>query len=407
MRKWALIIVVIAALLGATLAALSTSQYLRIQHEGFEKESFCVISETINCDVVNASSYSEFLGVPIAWWGLIYYLLLFGMSLYVLLSREDRRATASISWFMSVGGILYSAYLAYISFAVLKVVCIECLGMYLANILLFVFLFISMRMPVGDLPGLVVGYIRALFGKRRDLGFRPRIFSHVVIIGLAFLIGWLVIANIQLRDKKAQEDIDVDQLVKYFYAQSLHQVDVNPEWSVWGNPDAKVTIVEFSEYQCPFCRVSAFNVKPYLHEFKDDLRYYFVNFPLDTACNDELSRQMHPVACFAAKAAICADKRGAFWSFHDELFRNQRKLSRDFILDLAEKRGWNREEFLGCIESPEVESRIKNELAAGRKAFVTGTPTMFLNGRKLRYWRSPEFIREVLRDEIKKSKSSR
>lgn len=404
MRKWALIIAVVATFLGITLSLLSTHQHLRIQREGLLNESYCAISDTVNCDIVNASSYSEFLGVPIAWWGFVFYLVILGMSLYALFSGQERRATVSIAWLMSAGSILYSAYLAYISFVVLGVTCIECMGMYFANILLFAFLFVALKMPVKAAPSLVAGYFRALLRRRSGLGYPTRIASHAACVIIAFLVGWLVIINVQAKGKGAMVDVDVDDLVKYFYMQSLHSLEVDPEWTSWGNPNAKVTLVEFSEFQCPFCRVSAFNVRPYLQEFKNDIRYYFVNYPLDTACNDEVKHQMHPMACFASKAGICADKRGDFWSFHDDIFRNQSKLSRDFILDLAKKRGWGEDEFLACIESPEVEETIQKEIAAARKVYVTGTPTIFLNGRKLRYWRDPKFMQRVVKDEIKGAK---
>ncbi len=403
MRKKALIVVVIAALFGAALSILSTTQHLRIQREGLIEESFCAVSETINCDIVNASSYSEFLGVPIAWWGLCYYLLIGGMALFALLSRRDRRATVAVAWFLSLGGIAYSAFLAYISFFVLGVLCIECLGMYAANIAFAIALFVALGVPLGGIVRFVIDYLKALFGRPSNLPFKPKVVSHAIAVALVYGLGWLVILNI-LSDMGVRQGPTVDELTNAFFQQSLHDITVDPEWAVWGNPNAKVTIVEFSEYQCPFCRLSAFNVKPYLQQFKDDVRYYFVNFPLDSACNDQMSRPMHPLACFAGKAAICAQERGDFWSFHDELFRNQRELSRDFILGLAEKRGWDRDEFLACIDSPEVDARIKRELAEGHKIYVTGTPTLFLDGRKLKYWRNPQFVQQVVREEIKRAK---
>jgi protein-disulfide isomerase/uncharacterized membrane protein len=404
MRKKFLIVVAVAALLGAVLSIMSTTQHFRIQKEGLEKASFCSISETINCDVVNASSYSEFLGVPIAWWGLIYYLIVGVMALSVFFSKKDRRATASVAWFMSLGGILYSFYLGYVSFFILGVLCIECLGMYLANILITIFLFISLGIPLGGIVKFIKDYLKAMVGKDSNIGFAPKVLKHVVIVAIVFGLSWITIAQIQAAQGGGKRSVAVDELVNAYYSQSLHSIEVNPEWPVWGNPDAKVTIVEFSEYQCPFCRLAAFNVKSYLQEFKNDIRYYFVNYPLDNSCNDNMKRPMHKYACFAGKAAICAQAKGEFWSFHDELFRKQRKLSRKTILGMAKERGWNPEEFLACINSPETDARIRREVAAGRKIYISGTPTIFLDNRKVRYWRDPKFLRAVVREEIKREK---
>ena len=404
MRKKFMIGVILAALFGAALSIASTTQHFRIQKEGLEKASFCAISKTINCDIVNASSYSEFLGVPIAWWGLIYYLIIGGMAMLVLFSKKDHRATASVAWFMSLGGILYSLFLGYVSFMILGVLCIECMGMYLANILITVFLFVSLGIRFGGIVKFIMDYLKAMIGKKSNLGFAPKVLKHVVIVGIVFGLGWITIAQIQAKDGGGRKTGNVDELVNAYYSQSLHSIDINPKWAVWGNPNAKVTIVEFSEYQCPFCRISAFNVKPYLQEFKNDIRYYFVNYPLDNACNDNLKRPMHKYACFAGKASICAQAKGDFWSFHDELFRNQRKLNREVILDMAKERGWNPEEFLSCINSEEVNALIRDEIGAGRKIYITGTPTIFLNGRKIRNWRDPEFLRAIVAEEIKRQK---
>jgi protein-disulfide isomerase/uncharacterized membrane protein len=404
MRRWALWAALAAALVGAAVAVLSTTEHLRLMREGLEQRSFCAISETINCDVVNASSYSEFLGVPIAWWGLCFYLLVGGMALVGARSKKDRRSTVAIAWFLTFGSLAYSAYLAYIAGAVLGVWCIECLTMYAVNIALFLFLFAALRVRVAEIPRFFADYLRAVFGKPSNLGFAPRLLPNAVAGLLVFLIGWGAIAAISSGGKARPDEATLGEKLTAFSMQSLYTIEPNPEWPVWGNPKAPVTIVEFSEFQCPFCRVAAFSVKPYLQEFRNDIRFYFVNYPLDNACNDSMPGPMHAFACSAAKAGICAQKLGDFWGFHDDLFRNQQKLSQELILSLADKRGWNRDEFAACIASPETDKRVKADLAAARKIYVSGTPTIFLNERKIRYWRDPKFLQAVVREEIKRAK---
>jgi len=400
MKKWALWIAVAAALFGGTLAAISTSQHMRIARDGLQEASFCAINETVNCDVVNASSYSEFLGVPIAWWGLCFYISILVLSLIAIFSKGDRRGSVAAAWCMACGGIAYSAFLAYIAFFVLDVFCIECTGMYLANTTLFIVLYVGMGIPVGRVFGFIRDYALAVFKRPSNLAFRPMIFRQAFVVGFVFLLGWISMSLIAPGDASG---MSVDERIRAFYMQSLHDIDVDPSWAVWGNPDAKVTLIEFSEYQCPFCRLAAFNVKPYLREFKDGMRYFFVNYPLDSNCNDQVKRQMHPIACFAAKAAICADMRGDFWSFHDDLFRLQGDLDRESILDLTSSRGWDRDEFLDCINSDQVSERLRREVLEGQKIYITGTPSLYLGGRKLRYWRDPKYVQALVKEEIKKA----
>jgi protein-disulfide isomerase/uncharacterized membrane protein len=380
------------------------SQHLRIQREGFEKSSFCVLSEKIDCDVVNASTYSEFYGIPVAGLGFVFYLAIAGMALFSLIFHKgERRPTAAVMWFLSIAGIFYSAYLAYIATFVLGVVCIECLTLYAVNIALVILLFFAMGVPIGGVVQFVIDYVKAAFKRPSNLSFKPHIIRHAILLAVVFGIGLFAIRTVDAKFGREPSDVTADEKVKAFYMQSLYSIEPDPAWPVWGNPNAKVTIVEFSEFQCPFCRLSAMNVRPYLQEFRGDVRYYFVNFPLDNACNSEMDHPMHQYACLAAEAGICANKRGDFWKFHDELFKKQRNLGPELIYELAEKRGWNREEFEACINSPETEAQVKKDIAVGRKIYINGTPSVFLNDRKLRYWRDSDFLQDVVKEEIEKA----
>ncbi|MBN1283535.1 MAG: thioredoxin domain-containing protein [Proteobacteria bacterium] len=403
MRRWALWVALAACAFGAAVAGISTSQHMRISREGLERGSYCAISETINCDTVNASSYAEFLGVPIAWWGVCFYAAIAAFALYAALSKKERRASVAAAWFMACGGILYSIFLAYIAFVVLAVLCIECTAMYLANMLLFVFLFVAMGVPLGGAPRFVRDYALAVFGRRSNLGFKPAIFKQAAAAGIFFLIGWAAISQIQAKDRSAGGAASLEDKVRAFYMQSLSDIEIDTRWSVWGDPGAKVTIVEFSEFECPFCRLSAFNVKPALQEFRKDIRYYFVHYPLDSSCNDELDRPMHRHACFAARAAVCADRLGDFWGYHDDLFREQAQLTEGKIIAAAKGRGYDMEKFLECVGSPEVDEFVKSQIKAAQRIYVEGTPALYLNGRKLRHWHDRRYLQALVKEEIKRS----
>lgn len=405
MRRWALAIIVVIAIAGITVASISTKDNFRIQREGLENPSFCAISEKVNCDVVNASSYAKLLGIPTSSWGIIFYSIIAIFSLISFFLKDKARATVSILWFMSILGILFSLYLSYITLHVLDVVCIECLSLYVVNIFLFIFLFVALKIRVRETFQFVTDYIKAIFGKQNKLGFSPKFFPHAIAIAVIFFIGWLLVGSVQAKAVGTKEAASVEEKIKAFYMGSLYSIEPDPKWPMWGNPNAKVTMIEFSEFQCPFCRLSAFNVKPRLQEFKNDVRLYFVNYPLDQACNDEIKQPMHQNACLAAKAAVCAAKNGEFWKYHDDLFKNQKVLSNQLVLDLAEKMGWNKDEFKSCIDAPETEARIKSDIETAKRARVSGTPTIILNNRHLIYWRDSEFLQDVIKEEIKKSKN--
>lgn len=413
MKKKFLVVSILASLLGTVIAGISTSQHMRIAREGLEKESFCAISETVNCDIINASSYSEFLDVPTAWWGLVYYVVTILMAIFCLFSKKDPRATMTAAWIMALESVVVSAYLAYITISVLGVVCIECVGMYIVNLALVVLLYLAIGNPVSGIFRFARDYVRTVFGKTSNLGFKPRAFAHFIVITLMFLVGWTAFAAVKANSKSAGksavpiDNISAEEKLKAFYMQSLYAIEPDPNWPVWGNPNAPVTIIEFSEFQCPFCKNAAFNLRPYLQQFKKDVRFYFVNYPLDQSCNDEVTHPIHQFACMAASAAVCAKERGDFWGYHDELFRNQQKLGPDTFISIAKKHGWDEKEFQACMDSPGTLALVKADIRNGAKAYVEGTPTVIVNNRRLKYWMDPKFLQAVVKEEIKRSKTKK
>ena len=141
-----------------------------------------------------------------------------------------------------------------------------------------------------------------------------------------------------------------------------------------GRADAPVTIVEFSDYQCPFCGRFFATVLPALKsEYIDagKVRYVFRDFPLD---------QLHPMARKAAEAAHCAGEQGKYWEMHDALFRNQRALSPPELREHARALGLDGARFETCLASGRYAARIERGLADGAAAGVQGTPG-FVIGR--------------------------
>ncbi|MFH1874257.1 MAG: thioredoxin domain-containing protein [Pseudomonadota bacterium] len=403
MRKKSLIIAIIACAFGAVVALSSTSQYLRIQERGLEEKSYCSITDIIDCDIASASSYATFAGIPVAWAGFITYLVIAGLAFYTFISRKNSRASLSMAWFLSIGAIFYSIFMAYVLFFVLKVVCINCLLMYLTNIVILVMLWYAMELPVKKTAVFFRDYFKTVFRKPSNLGFSPRFVTNAIIVACAFGLGWLVMFT------KVQAGVEpnrpsVKELFDAHYMQSLYALEVNSGWPMWGKKGAPVTIIEFSEFQCPFCRLSAFNLHPYLQEYKNEIQHYFVHYPLDNACNPYMGFPMHPKACLAAKAALCAQQMGAdFWNYHDDLFREQRNLSKAMMMDLAKKYNLDQAKFLECLDSEAIAQKVLDDVELAKKIHLEGVPAIFINGRKLRLWRNPELLRKVIEEEIKRA----
>lgn len=142
---------------------------------------------------------------------------------------------------------------------------------------------------------------------------------------------------------------------------------------VKGNPDAKVTIVEFSDYQCPFCSRVEPTIAQLLKAYPNDLRVAFINNPLD----------FHKEAMPAAKAAVAAYKQGKFWEMHEKLFANQKGLNADFYVKAANELGLDAARFQADMNSPETAAYIKKGMDDGRPFGVSGTPNFLINGVQL------------------------
>lgn len=144
---------------------------------------------------------------------------------------------------------------------------------------------------------------------------------------------------------------------------------------VLGDADAPVTIVEFSDFECPFC--SRFRQQTFdqiVDNYGDDVQIVYRDFPLS---------QLHPHAQASAEAAECADDQGAFWEYHDLLFANQAALDDDSLIGYADQLGLDVDKFTECFESGKYTDEVLADLNEGISYGVTGTPTFFINGVRL------------------------
>jgi protein-disulfide isomerase len=138
-----------------------------------------------------------------------------------------------------------------------------------------------------------------------------------------------------------------------------------------GPSNAAVTLVEFSDFQCPYCIKAAAELPAVLKAYPTQVRLIFKQFPLDT----------HSQAALAAAAALAAQKQGKFWELHDALFAQHAKLSRPVILQLAAGLKLDMKRFQTDLDSPETRKAVATDVDDGLKIGVDSTPTLFINGQ--------------------------
>ncbi len=142
--------------------------------------------------------------------------------------------------------------------------------------------------------------------------------------------------------------------------------------AVRGAADAPVTLVEFTDYQCPFCRRHFSNVMPRIEKeyvATGKLRYMLKEFPIPS---------LHPGAPKAAEGALCAGAQGKYWEMHDLIFQNQRAVLPSQLKDRATELGLDVAAFSDCLDGGKYRERVQADMSAGRAAGVSGTPSFFL-----------------------------
>ncbi len=381
---------VVFAAIGMALSLYATRLTFTIATQGITGSSGCSINEWINCDLAHASSYARLLGIPVAWWGLLFYLFAGLSALFGAMSSNRRSASAYVSaaWILSIGAVLFSVYKA-TDLWQLRVLCPVCVGMYLANVGLMFSLPSGLNVRVRQWGSFLSDYVHALRGRDSSLLFAPKPGAMLLTIGILFGVGYAGVLNYE-RGITVQSNINLDASTRAHFRQTPIQIATDPQAGVWGNPEAELTIVEFADFQCPACRESALHLRTALWEFRNDIKFVFMNFPLT----------QHNLARRAASANICAGEFGDFWGFHDQLFENQVSLGNPLYTRLVEERGWDTQAFGECMARQDVEARIDRDLEAGRATKLSSTPTIFINGRKISYWNNYDFIRAVIRKEL-------
>ncbi len=169
------------------------------------------------------------------------------------------------------------------------------------------------------------------------------------------------------------------------------KIDENKD-AMWGSPKAPITIVEFSDFQCPFCNRVVPTIKQLEQDYGDKIRIVFKHNPLP----------FHKDAPLASQAALAAKEQGKFWEMHDMLFNNQKALTKDDLDKYAQELGLNVEKFKADFESEAIKAQINADKATASDLGATGTPAFFINGRKIKGAQPIENFKKLIDEELKK-----
>ena len=372
--KRRIIILLLTGLLGTFVSGLLLLQHYNEAHAVSLVSMMCGGETVSGCSAVNRSEYAVFAGVPLAAYGLLFYL---SVSLFLCLASVADTKTQEMSmgliFFIVSVALLIDFILLGIQAFSLKTFCILCLVTYTLTVVLLIGTFPFRR-----------NVRRGTFQENtQQPGRRVIITSWLVgTVVLAFAVGALNLA-MHFQDP-ATFDNRLDQIAYDEYQQSpLKNIDVQGI-PLEGPENAPIKIVLYSDFLCPWCRQIAMTIQQHIKRWDPNVAVYFKAYPLDELCNPYEKKNTHPGACWAALGALCAQEQGLFWEYHDRIFtlppRNPRPQD---ILKIGTDIGLDTTRMKQCLLSLPMRGKVHLQVEDGRAMGVTGTPGIFINGKKL------------------------
>lgn len=367
------IIIQILAILGLILSIKLVFIYFDANYNKYALSSFCSINDFIDCDGVARTVFSQFLGIPLAFWGIFLYLTFLFLTVVDYLKKikflkflEVFKNPNSYITFLGLLSFLCSIVLAFISLHFIKKLCILCLITY----------FIDLTIALISSECKVKNIIDSLKNTFFDFIAGAKQYKKTFITLLITVTAFLAYSGITLNfvpNVKSSKSIMKYRKIKY----NPYRVTGN----VLGNPDGDVVIELYSDYVCPLCYINNIMLHQAVKEYKN-IKVIHHNYPFDKECNPYMTYNIHPDACFMSRGAVAAQNQGNYWEMSSLLYENKPK-NLDKMLELAEKLNFDKEKFIKDVESKETADIIRKEIEEGQKLEIDATPTMIINGERV------------------------
>lgn len=327
--------------------------------------SFCSINSYWNCDRASTSPVGSWNGFPLGLLGALWFLSV------AFLGLSKGKISKVFLRGLLISGLLASLFLFFYLLR-LKTGCVICFFAYFCI-----------------WAASILGWKSATAKISEKTAFVSIALCAVVLAAYGFLARGTF-------ESKFSED----EFQKWFQAKE-EVPTVSPFQK--GNPNGKITVVEFSDFGCPYCAFAAETLLPYLAQ-QPDVRIVYYPFPLDSSCNSDLTRMVHPHACDWARGAYCASEQGVLWEYHDRAFKIARSYGE--LPPLSEI--WdefhipNSEAFKACLAKPETDQEIRKLIKVAIQLKIGSTPSFFIAGRRFEGFIPMPLLRRTL-EELRKN----
>jgi protein-disulfide isomerase/uncharacterized membrane protein len=377
-----LIALMILALIGLGLSIALSQHFYELRSGAAGFKSYCNLNAQMNCDVVAASSWAEFLpGLPLSSMTAGWYLGLFFIYL-IAIGFNVRREAFRAAFILTAIGTLASLFYLYVMTARIGTFCMLCLFVDAVN-------FISLGIVISLRPQ---GPGQGRFELSHWKGF-------AAIMALSLFVA---VVGLKGLDTLADRGENMMERAQAVLTRAPVSINVAPTDLVIGPANARITIIEFSDFQCPFCRVGAFTLHAVMSRFPLDVRVVMKPFPLDPSCNRLINHAMHPVSCEATKAALCAGAQGHFEETYEKIFQNQESLAPGKAAEYAVEAGANPAQLAACMASNETLAKIQATIEVANGLGIESTPTFFINGLRVDRVEALPVWSEIIQQLLKK-----
>ena len=183
--------------------------------------------------------------------------------------------------------------------------------------------------------------------------------------------------------------------IRLLFDAPRQQVNIAADDASVGPANAAVTIIEFSDFQCPFCQRVMPTLKQVREKYGDKVRIVWKDFPLTS---------IHPQAFKAAEAGNCAREQGKFWEYHDKLFTNQQALQPEFLKKYAADAGLDAAKFGACLDTAKYSDHVQEQMGIGTGLGVASTPSLFINGRLVAGALPYESFASIIDEELERAR---
>jgi protein-disulfide isomerase len=360
--RWPWWLALFSCVAGLVLSILLEQIHFKL-HTNSAFHSFCAIDRTVNCDIVSRSPYAVLFGVPVAAWGIFGYAIAAVVSLWGASSRRPLLATGC-GLYLAFFFVATSAVLGAVSVFLVTAVCILCLGTYAANILFLVGMLLVSR-------GL--GLRAALAEPMRTL--RVRTLRSLAALAL---IGGCAVA-VMVAHPSYWKDSHEAGRPRPTSPTLPHGIEPGGGHFIGAEKPA-VTLIEYSDYECPFCRQAHTQLRSLVEHYPTLLRLVHRHYPLDQSCNSTVKARMHENACFAAMIAECAGRQDRFWQANDYLFAEARMLHSRANVEIARDLELDAAALEDCLRGEGPRS-VALDVDEGNRLNIQGTPTFFIEGK--------------------------